>query len=102
MFLESFKVCSRKIEGHFIQVFCGVQECSKEVQWVFEESFKGVSRMVQESVKGASRVSKKIERVFQGSFKDVLYTSVKGVKEGVMCFKVYFKKTYFALSPTAS
>ena len=46
---------SRKIEGHFNRVFFGVQECLKEVQWVFEESFKGVSRMFQGNFKGVKR-----------------------------------------------
>ena len=47
MFQESFKGISRlKIEGCFNGVLSGVQGCLKEVQWVFEESFKVVSRML--------------------------------------------------------
>ena len=49
--------------------------CFQEVQWMFEESFKGVSRMYQGSLKG---VTTKIEgcsqipsMVIQGSFNGI-------------------------------
>ena len=72
-----------KIEGCFNGDLNGFQECLKEVQWVFEGSFHGVSRIFQGSLKGVSRmivgcserplsVSKKAQGVFQGSFKNVL------------------------------
>ena len=41
-FKESFKGVARKIEGCFNGVVSGCQGCVKKVQWVFEESFKGV------------------------------------------------------------
>ena len=44
MFQESFMGVSRKIEGCFNGVLSVFQGYLKEVQWVFEESFKGVSR----------------------------------------------------------
>ena len=54
----------------------------KEVEWVFEESFQGVSMMFQGSLKGVSR---KIEgsseshlEMIQGSFK-VCKRSINGV-----------------------
>ena len=39
-----FEGVSRKIKGYLDGLLSGFQGCLKEVQWVFEESFKGVSR----------------------------------------------------------
>ena len=79
-----------KIDGCFDGVLSGFQECLKEVEWMFVRSLQGVSKMFQGSFEGVSRkiegcsetplrvikgslkVSKKVQRVFQGSFKDVL------------------------------
>ena len=41
---RKFLDASRKIEGWFNGVLSGFQECLEEVEWVFEESFQGVSR----------------------------------------------------------
>ena len=57
MFQETFKDVSKKIEGRFNGVLSGFQRCLKEVQWVFEESFKCVSRMFQGILRGVSRDS---------------------------------------------
>ena len=54
VFQESFKDVSRKIEGCFNEILNG-SKVFKEVQWVFEEIFKGSSRMFQGSFKGVSR-----------------------------------------------
>ena len=52
----SASVClSEVILLSFNRVLSGFQGRLKEVQWVFEESFKGVLRMLQGSVKGVSR-----------------------------------------------
>ena len=40
MFQESFTGVSMKIEVYFNGVLSGFQGCLKEVQWLFEESFK--------------------------------------------------------------
>ena len=48
---------SRKIEGCFNGVLSGFQR----VQWVFEGSFQGVSKILQESFKSVSRRMKGME-----------------------------------------
>ena len=56
--------CFKKIEGGFdgvYMLFKGVQE----VQWVFEESFKGDSRMFQGSFKVVSRKLRGVPREIQ-------------------------------------
>ena len=73
-----------KIDGCFDGVLSGFQECLKEVEWMFKRSLQGVSKMFQGSFEGVSRkiegcsetplrviqgslkVSKKVQRVFQG------------------------------------
>ena len=83
-FLGCFKEVSRKIEV----CFNGVHGCLKEVQWVFEEIFKGVSRKfkcfsrwrgvprdLQGSFKGIKKSSKGVSRQFQRHFKEVLGVS---------------------------
>ena len=60
MLQGSFKGISRKIEGCFNGVLSGFQRC--EVQWVFERSFDGVSRMFQGSLKGVSRMIMDVPR----------------------------------------
>ena len=40
----SIRGVTRKIKGCFNGVLSGFQGCLKVAQWVFEESFKGVSR----------------------------------------------------------
>ena len=81
---------SKKIEGCFNRVLSGIPRCLKEVKWVFEESFKVVSRMFQGKFKGVPTkiegcsqlpprelhvsVSKKFKGVsseFQDSFKNL-------------------------------
>ena len=47
MFQESLKGDTRKIEGCY-GVLSGFQECLKEVEWLFEGSFQGVSRYFKE------------------------------------------------------
>ena len=54
VFKESVKCITRKF-GCFNGVLIGFQRCSKEVQWVFEERFMGVSRILQGSFKGVTR-----------------------------------------------
>ena len=44
VFQETLKGASRKIEGCFNRVFSGFQRCLKEIQWMFEEYFKVISR----------------------------------------------------------
>jgi len=49
--------------------------CLQKVEWVFEESFQGVSRMFYGRFKGVSRRIKRSSesplRVIQGSFNDI-------------------------------
>ena len=75
MFQESFKGVSKKIKGCFNGVLSGCQRCLKEIQWVFEQSFKSVSRMFQRSFKGVSRKIKGCSKIpsigIQGSFKGI-------------------------------
>ena len=44
VFQKIFEGFSRKLGGCINGVLNGFQGCLKEVQWVFWESFKGVSR----------------------------------------------------------
>ena len=75
MLHKSFKGVSWNIEECLNGVSCGSQGCSKEVQLVFEECFKGVSRMFRGSF-----------RIFQGRLRCVprdLQWSFKGIQKKI-------------------
>ena len=55
-FQGRYKNDFRMLDGCFNGVLSGIQECLKEVEWVFEGSFKDVSRMFQERLRGVPKV----------------------------------------------
>ena len=76
------------MEGCFYGILNGSQWRLKKVQWVFEGSFKGVSRIFPESFKGVSR---KIAVRFNGVLSGVQASLKISSKSVLGKFQGYFK-----------
>ena len=82
MFQESFSDVLMMLKGHLKDF----QGCSKRVSWLSQESFKGVSRKIEDCLEGALRVQRSSKVVlkslkvfswmFQGFFKQASRRSI--------------------------